>query len=64
MLPEYDFSKGTKGKYAKRYAQGTNIVVLEPDVAKIFNGSSVNEILRAVAKLTQQSRKNIQPEGQ
>ena len=31
MLEEYDFSKGVRGKYAKRYAEGTNVVVIEPD---------------------------------
>jgi hypothetical protein len=36
MLEEYDFSKGIRGKYAKRYAEGTNVVVIDPDVAKIF----------------------------
>ena len=60
LLPEYNFSNGVKGKYAKRYASGTNIVLLEPDVAKIFSGSlSVNEILRAVAKVAQHSKKRI-----
>ena len=60
MLPEYDFSKGIKGKYAKRFAQGTNIVMLEPDVAKVYSSSlSVNEILRAVAKIAQKSSKKI-----
>ncbi len=33
---EYDFSDGVRGKYARRDAQGTNVVVLEPDVAKAF----------------------------
>ncbi len=36
MLREYDFSKGVRGKYARRYARGSNVVVLEPDVAKVF----------------------------
>jgi hypothetical protein len=49
MLPEYDFSKGVRGKYAKRYAEGTNVVVLEPDVAKAFpNSKSVNRALRSL----------------
>ena len=39
MLPEYDFSKGVRGKYAKQYAEGSNVVVLSPDVAKIFRTS-------------------------
>jgi hypothetical protein len=34
MRPEYDFSQGVRGKHAARYAEGTNIVVLAPDIAK------------------------------
>jgi hypothetical protein len=34
MLEEYDFSGGVRGKYAKRYAAGTNVVVIDPDVAQ------------------------------
>ena len=54
LLPEYDFTvdqlrAGTRGKYAERYAAGTNIVRLDPDVAKIFPDSeAVNEALRAL----------------
>ena len=52
MRPEYDFSKGVRGKYAARYASGTNVVVLEPDVAREFpTADDVNQTLRAVAKL-------------
>lgn len=36
MLEEYDFSKGIRGKYAKKYAEGTNVIVIEPDVANFF----------------------------
>ncbi len=51
ILAHYDFSKGVRGKYAKRYAKGSNVVVLDPDVAKIFsNGESVNRSLRNLAK--------------
>ncbi len=51
MLPEYDFSKGVRGKYAKRYARGANVVVLDPDVAKVFaNSRSVNRSLRNLIK--------------
>lgn len=51
MLPEYDFSKGVRGKYAKRYAEGTNVVLLAPDVAKVFkNSDAVNDALRRVIK--------------
>ncbi|MEK6726185.1 MAG: hypothetical protein AABY54_06525 [Deltaproteobacteria bacterium] len=37
MLEEYYFSKGIQGKYAKRYAEGTNMTLIEPDVAKYFS---------------------------
>jgi hypothetical protein len=50
MRPEYDFTKGVRGKYAKRYAKGSNLVLLDPDLAKLFPDSkSVNEALRALA---------------
>lgn len=49
IRPEYDFSQGERGKYARRYAQGTNVVVLEPDVAKVFRSSkAVNASLRKI----------------
>jgi hypothetical protein len=58
MRPEYDFSKGVRGKHAARYAEGTNVVVLDPDVAQEFRTTEqVNETLRAVSKLLQQRRK-------
>lgn len=47
MRDEYDFSGGVRGKYAQRYAAGSNVVVLEPDVAEKFRTSkAVNEALR------------------
>ena len=55
MLDEYDFSHGEVGKYAKRYAEGTNVVLLDPDVAKVFPDSeAVNQVLRAIAQIIQQ----------
>ena len=52
MQAEYDFSHGIRGKYAPRYADGTNVVVLEPDVAKIFpNAQAVNSSLRSLAEI-------------
>ena len=36
MLEEYDFNRGVRGKYAKRYREGTNVVVIDPDVAEYF----------------------------
>ena len=54
MAAEYDFTDGTRGKYARRYAQGSNVVVLEPDVAKIFSSADeVNRSLRALAGIIQ-----------
>ena len=51
MRPEYEFSGAVRGKYYKRYIEGTNVVVLEPDVAKQFKDSaSVNKVLRAHLK--------------
>lgn len=50
LRPHYDFSQGVRGKYASRYKAGSNIVVLDPDVAKIFKTSeAVNQALREVA---------------
>ncbi|HEX8673193.1 MAG TPA: hypothetical protein VF710_14965 [Longimicrobium sp.] len=52
---EYEFTpeqlrQGVRGKYAERYAQGTNLVPLDPDVAEIFpDAASVNQALRALA---------------
>jgi len=47
LMPEYDLSGGVRGKYARRFAEGTNLVKLEPDVAKVFRDSaSVNRALR------------------
>jgi hypothetical protein len=55
MLEEYDFSQAVIGKYAKQYAEGTNIVVLEPDVAKVFpDSAAVNQALRQI--IEQRSR--------
>jgi len=52
MLLEYDFSRGVRGKYMRRYAQGSNVVVLDPDVAKAFpNAEAVNSSLRSLAEI-------------
>jgi hypothetical protein len=51
MRPEYDFSKGVRGKYAQRFREGTNVVVLDPDVAAAFKDSAaVNDALRRLLK--------------
>jgi len=56
LRPEYDLGEqlktGVRGKYAERYKQGTNLILLEPDVAEAFpDGTSVNEALRLVIRL-------------
>ena len=57
MLPEYDFSAGVRGKYARRHQQGTNVVVLAPDVARIFpNTEAVNDSLRALAQIIRRQK--------
>jgi hypothetical protein len=52
MQPEYDFSGAVRGKYYERYQQGTNVVLLDPDVAQTFKDSeSVNRALRLLVDL-------------
>lgn len=52
-VPDYDFSGGVRGKYAARYAQDTNVVVLSPDVAEVFPDSqAVNEALRTLVRMS------------
>ena len=58
MRGEYDFSQGVRGRHARRYAQGTNVVVLEADVAKIFpNAGAVNDSLRALGGIIRRQNK-------
>ncbi len=58
MRDEYDFSKGVRGKYANRFAKGSNVVVLDPDVAEIFTDSaSVNKALRVLAEIIREQSK-------
>ena len=57
VLNEYDFSDGVRGKYAARYKKGSNVVVLEPDVAKVFqNAEAVNRALKTLARIPSQSK--------
>lgn len=52
MLDEYDFSGAVRGKYASAYARGTNLVLLDEDVARLFpTAESVNQALRALARI-------------
>ena len=50
LREEYDFRGGVRGKYAGRYAEGSNVVVLDPDVAEAFpDAAAVNDALRELA---------------
>ena len=52
LLPHYDFRGGVRGKYAVRYREGTNVVLLAPDVAARFpDSAAVNRALRALAEV-------------
>jgi hypothetical protein len=58
MLEEYDFSQGVRGKHARRYAEGTNVVLLASDVAAAFpDADAVNEALRALVKIARRRNK-------
>jgi len=55
MLDEYDFTDGVRGKYYERYRAGTNVILLDPDVAAVFpDSASVNEALRLLVKLARE----------
>lgn len=60
MRAEYDFSRGVRGKYARRYARGANVVVLAPDVAKVFTSpEAVNRSLRAFADILRRQKRTL-----
>ena len=55
MRSEYDLRGGVRGKYYKQYQEGTNVVLLDPDVAAVFHDSrSVNQALRVLIKASGQ----------
>ena len=57
LLDEYDFSKGVRGKYAPLYAQGTNVVVIDPDIAEYFpDHESVNTSLRSLVSIIKRQK--------
>jgi hypothetical protein len=62
LLSEYDFQQlegGVKGKYVERYRAGTNLVLLDPDVAQAFpNDQAVNEALRMLIEIAQRQQSN------
>ena len=54
MRDEYDFSGGVRGKYAERFAKGSNVVVLDAAVARVFpDSASVNAALRELARIAE-----------
>ncbi len=66
LRPEYNLSQlqgGVRGKYASRYREGTNLILLEPDVAAVFkNNEFVNEALRLLIKIADSKcLKAVQP---
>jgi len=51
MRPEYDFRGGVRGKYSSHFEEGSTLVLLEPDVAKVFpTAALVNDALRKLIK--------------
>ena len=64
MLKEYDFSKGVRGKYAQRYTEGSNVVVLPPDLAQSFPTSeAVTDALRGLIALAQKAATSHRANG-
>jgi len=63
MRPEYnfDYSTAVRGKYYRRLLkEGANVVVLEPDVAKVFRSSAaVNEALRSLLRMSEATRRLV-----
>jgi hypothetical protein len=58
MRPEYDFSTGTRGTTAARYAKGTNVVIIDPDLLDLFpDTQSVNDALRALAAVVRRQKR-------
>ncbi|MDW7712327.1 MAG: hypothetical protein SCH98_17815 [Deferrisomatales bacterium] len=52
ILEEYDFSGRIRGKYAERYAEGTNVVVIDPDLTEYFpDHDAVNGALRSLVQI-------------
>jgi hypothetical protein len=62
LRPEYDFAQmagGVRGKYVERYRAGTNLVLLDPDIAQAFpTDASVNEALRLLLQIAQRQPHN------
>lgn len=63
LRSEYDFAqmkRGVRGKYVERYRSGTNLVLLDPDVAQAFpNDAAVNQALRLLMQVAQRQQHNV-----
>ncbi len=60
MMEEYNFSNGIRGKYASKYQEGTNLVVLEPELLEYFPDSiAVNEALRSLSIIMKKYKENL-----
>lgn len=60
MRDDYAFSDGVPRKYAARFSEGSNVVILDPDVANLFKDSaSVNDALRTLAEIAQRQAKKV-----
>jgi hypothetical protein len=60
LRPEYDFSRAVRGATAIRYAQGANVVVIDPEVLDVFpDGPSVNEALKALAPVIRRRGRGV-----
>jgi hypothetical protein len=58
MRKEYDFSRAVRGVTAARYAEGANVVVVDPEVLDVFpDSTAVNDALRALAPMIRKQRK-------
>jgi hypothetical protein len=63
ILPEYDFTGAVRGKYYERYRQGTNVILLDPDVAEVFrDATAVNDALRLLVSVAR-AKVPAQPRG-
>ena len=64
LLPEYDFTGAVRGKYYERYREGTNVVLLDPDIAAVFRDSAaVNHTLRLLVSLARAKVAGEKPAG-
>ena len=62
MRPESDFSGGVRGKYVERYRSGTNVVLLDPEIASAFpDSAAVNDALRALLAIAKRTGERKRP---